>query len=324
MISRRDFLAAAGGALLASACSRGAGERGVVRFGVMANLTHAPALAGLASGRIARALGSSRLETRAFRAGPRVAEALLGGAVDIATAGPAAIVTTHARHPKAFRILAGVCSGGASLVVAKSARVSSASDLRGKALATPQIGSTQDVALRKWLRAQGLETTARGGDVTVHALASSDIRTQLMRGQLAGAWLPEPWPTRVVGEGVATRTIDERTLWPGGLFPTALLVASSAFVEARPDEARAVVNGLREEVRRAHEDARSTEDDAYAEVKRLVTNAGPRALFHDAWSFVDFTDDPLAPAIETFADDAHALGLAPKVACAPLFAPLRA
>ncbi len=299
-------------------CSRGgAGEPGVVRLGIMANLTHAPALVGVHSGRIERALGGARLDTRVFRAGPRVVEALLGGAIDVGTTGPAPVVTMYARHPDAFRVILGVASGGASLVFATHAGISAPRDLRGKTLATPQIGCTQDVALKKWLAANGL-SIARG-DVHVTALASPDIRAQVMRGGLAGAWLPEPWGTRLVSEGAASRYLDERTLWHDGRFPTALALARTDFMRTRAAEIQLLRAALAEEVRRANEDPAAYEDETYAAMKALAGNPGPRELLHQAWSMVDFTTDPLPDGVAAFAEDAHALGLVPEVACARLF-----
>jgi NitT/TauT family transport system substrate-binding protein len=322
-ISRRAFVGGLAG-LAAAGCARAGGEPGVVRFGLMANLTHAPALAGLASGRIAKALGATRLTSRTFRAGPRVLEALLGGAIDVGVSGPAPIVSTHSRHPSLIGILSGVSSGGASFVVAKGANVAQPSDLRGKTLATPQIGSTPDVAIRKYLRAHGLESKEKGGDVRVLALASSDIRAQMMRGRIDGAWLPEPWATRLVGELGAVRFVDERSLWPGGKFPTALLITRADFLRARPAEVRTIVEAVRAEVERAVTTPATTEEEAYGEIERLVTNAGPRPLFHEAWKLLDFTNDPLPDAVETFAKDAFDLGLVPRTTCAAMFDRARA
>jgi NitT/TauT family transport system substrate-binding protein len=322
VISRRELVMGAAAAALAGCSRGGAGEPGIVRLGIMANLTHAPALVGAHSGRLEKALGGARLETRVFRAGPRVVEALVGDAIDVGTTGPAPVVTMYARHPDAFRVIQGVASGGASLVFAKAAGATTASDLRGKTLATPQIGCTQDVALKKWLAANGL-SIARG-DVSVTALASPDIRAQVMRGGLAGAWLPEPWGTRLVMEGSATRILDERTLWPDGRFPTALAVSRTAFMRARAAEVERLRGALADEVRRAKDDPSGYEDETYAAMKALAGNPGPRQLLHEAWSMVDFTVDPLPEGVAAFANDAHALGLVPKVACAGLFTSTKA
>jgi NitT/TauT family transport system substrate-binding protein len=317
VISRRELLVGAAAAALVGCSRGGAGEPGVVRLGIMANLTHAPALVGVHSGRFERALGGARLETRIFRAGPRVVEALLGDAIDVGTTGPAPVVTMYARHPDAFRVILGVASGGASLVFAKQWGITAPNDLRGKTLATPQIGCTQDVALKKWLAANGL-SLARG-DVNVTALASPDIRAQVIRGGLAGAWVPEPWGTRLVTEGAATRFLDERTLWPDGRFPTALALARTGFMRTRALEVERLRAALADEVRRAKDDPAAYEEEAYVAMKALAGNPGPRELLHAAWPMVDFTIDPLPEGVAAFAQDAHALGLVPEVACARLF-----
>jgi NitT/TauT family transport system substrate-binding protein len=317
MLSRRQVVLGAAGASLFAACaSRGAET---LRLGFMTNLTHAPAIAGAASGRLSEALGL-KVEATPFRAGPRVVEALIGGAIDVGVAGPAPIVYTHARHGDgALRVLSGCASGGASLVVARGAGIQGPNDLRGKALATPQIGTTQDIALRKYLRAHGYEPAERGGDVSVHALDASTILTEIARGALDGAWLPEPWATRVVDDAGAVRLIDERDLWPGRAFPTALVVARGDFVRQRPALAARVAEAIGAEVDHALAAPWETVEVVRAELGRLLGKALPRALLERAAPFVDFTRDPLPGALETVASDAAALGLAPPTSCRSLF-----
>jgi NitT/TauT family transport system substrate-binding protein len=273
----------------------------------MTNLTHAPLLAGLGSGRIAHALAPTVIEARVFRAGPRITEALLGGAIDVGTAGPAAVVIHHARHaPRGLRILSGCCSGGASLVVTRSSRITQASELRGKRLAVTQLGTTQDVALRMFLREAKLRDQAAGGDVAVLAIAPGTILDQMRRGDLHGAWLPEPWASRVVADLGAVRLIDERDLWPDRRFSTAVLVTRA---DAGPLQAFA--NALGEEVDRAIADPEATLHEAHAELTRRVGNPGTFSLFQKASAFVDFTRDPLRPSVERFGAAAATLGLCP-------------
>jgi sulfonate transport system substrate-binding protein len=320
VIGRRAILAGAGAAILAPACTPARGERGVLRLGLLANLTHAPVLAGLGSGRLAAALGATRLETRVFRAGPRVVEALLGNALDVAVAGPGPVLVGHAHHGGKLRVLGGCASGGASLVIGPKRIVHATDDLRGAALATPQLGCTQDISLRTYLRAHGLSPRDAGGNVDVYALSAPDILLQLARGELAGAWLPEPWATRAVDDLGAARFLDERDLWPGRRFPAALLVARSEFVAARPVEAEALRAGVAGEVARCSAASAVAEEESFAELTRLATNAGKRAVFHDAWARVDFTSDPLPGAFQAMADEATALDLVPRTSCEGLFA----
>jgi NitT/TauT family transport system substrate-binding protein len=321
MISRRALLGGAGAALLGAACAKPEGEPGVLRVGVIASLSHAPLLAGFASGRLARAIAPLRLESRVFRAGPRVVEALVGRAIDFGVTGPAPLVVGYAHHgAETLRVTSGCASGGASLVLAAAAGVTSPDDLRGKAVAVTQLGSTQDVSLRTYLRTHGLETTSRGGDVTIHALSAADVRTQMLKGRLDGAWLPEPWATRLVREINATRFVDERDLWPDRRFATALVVARCELVRARPSDAARFEAAVAEEVDRARTKPDESLREAYDEIQRLTTNAGKREWFSEAWEKLEFTIDPLATAVQTFAENAAALGVMPYVKCGALFA----
>ncbi|MFO0742001.1 MAG: ABC transporter substrate-binding protein [Labilithrix sp.] len=311
--TRRAFLGGLAAAALtgvtgyALARRGGRGERDPIRLGAMANLTHAPMLAGLGSGRIASAIGLP-VEARIFRAGPRVAEALVGDAIDAGTAGPAPIVVHHARHG-GLRIVSGVCSGGASLVVAKQSGIERATDVRGKRLAVTQLGTTQDVALRTWLKSAGLRDRAAGGDVVILAIAGATILDQMKRGELDGAWLPEPWATRIVSELDAVRLVDERTLWPDGRFSTAVLATRTAHTGA--DWSLRLEQALAEEVRRAQGDPEAAIAEAHAELSRRMGNPGSSKLFMKAAAYVDFTSDPLRGSIERFGESAASLGLAP-------------
>jgi NitT/TauT family transport system substrate-binding protein len=285
----------------------------------MTNLTHAPAIVGIASERIARALGVP-VESRTFRAGPRVVEALVGGAIDVGVSGPAPVVYTHARHGAGtLRVISGCCSGGASFVVASSSGIKGPQDLRGKTLATVQIGTTQDIALRKYLKAHGYEPGERGGDVTVHALDAATIFTEVRRGALDGAWLPEPWATRVVMDAGGVRLIDERDLWPNREFPTAIVVARADFVRSRAAMAARVVDAIAAEVDRARALPEETHEQTRVELGRLLGKALPRPLIDEASRWVDYTRDPLPDALEIFARDAADLGLAPPTSCKTLF-----
>ena len=316
-ISRRELLAGLAASAVGAGCR--SHDDGTVRIGFMTNLTHAPAIVGLASGRIERALGL-RVEPRSFRAGPRVIEALVGDAIDVGVSGPAPVIYTHARHGAGtLRVLSGCCSGGASFVVGQHAGISGPSDLRGKTLATVQIGTTQDIALRKYLKTHGYEPAERGGDVTVHALDAATILAEIKRGALDGAWLPEPWATRVVQDANAVRLIDERDLWPNRAFPTAIVVARGPFVRRAPAVATLIEKAFADEVARAAQFPEETRELARVELGRILGKALPRPLIAEASRWVDFTRDPLPDALETFAHDAWSLGLAPPTSCKTLF-----
>jgi NitT/TauT family transport system substrate-binding protein len=322
LVGRRAVLLGAVATFVgAAACSRPGGIPGVLRIGFLANLTHLPALTAIASGRLEGALGGIRVESRVFRAGPRVVEALLGGAIDMGLSGPAPIVIAHARHGAGkLAVVSGCASGGASFVVARGAGVEQAAHLRGKTVASVQLGSTQDVALRKYLRENGLAPTEHGGTVTVLAQSAPELLQRLERGDVAGAWLPEPWATRAVRELGAARLVDERDRWPGHAFPASLLVARRDFLATRPELAGSVCRAIVTEIDRALTTPAASETEAFSELRRRVGNPGSPDVFHEALRWVDFTPDAMPAAVSAFAADACALGLIPSVACDTLFA----
>jgi NitT/TauT family transport system substrate-binding protein len=295
---RRSLLLGAGSAALLTACRR----RGdVLRIGFMTNLTHAPVIAGIASGRLAKALGVA-VEARSFRSGPRVLEALMGDAIDVGSAGPSAIVYNNARHGAGtLRLLAGCCSGGASFVVGPASHIAGWEDLRGKVLATTQIGTTQDISLRKYLRQHGYAPAERGGDVTVTALDAATILTEMRRAALDGAWMAEPWATRLVREASAARLIDERDLWRDRRFPTALIIARGDYARAKPGRMVALAEAVAVEVGRARRLPDETRIVVGNELTRLLGKRLPDALLAAAWRYVDFTDDPLLDALDVIA-----------------------
>ncbi|HEY3819706.1 MAG TPA: ABC transporter substrate-binding protein [Polyangiaceae bacterium] len=316
VVSRRDLLVGAGAAALLAGCRTR--SKDVLRLGFMTNLTHAPIMAGIASGRIEKALGVA-VEARSFRAGPRVLEALMGDAIDVGAAGPSAIVYTNARHGAGtLRLVTGCCSGGASFVVAAASRIAGWEDLRGKTLATTQIGTTQDISLRKYLHQHGYAPGERGGDVAVTALDAATILTEMRRGALDGAWLAEPWATRLVRDVGAVRLVDERSLWPDRLFPTALVVARGAYGREHPERMARLAEAVGEEVDRAQRLPDETRALVGDELTRLLGKRLPDALLAEAWRYVDFTRDPLLRALDVIADDAATLGLAPPSSHATL------
>ena len=129
--------------------------------------------------------------------------------------------------------------------------INSAAQLKGKTLATPQLGNTQDVALRYWLKSQGLKTdTAGGGDVSIKPQDNGDTLNAFKAGDIAGAWVPEPWATRLVQEGGGKVLVDEATLWPDGQFVTTHIIVRTEFLKAHPDVVKEVLAGQPRRTRR--------------------------------------------------------------------------
>jgi NitT/TauT family transport system substrate-binding protein len=213
------------------------GQNLVVRVGTFPNLTHPQAIIGEANGWFERALSpEAKIEWKTFNAGPSAIEALFAGAIDMTYVGPNPAINGYVRsNGEALRIVAGATSGGAALVVRNDSGINQPQDFHHKRIASPQLGNTQDVALRAWLKSKGLKTRDKGGDVEVVPVANADQLTLFVKKDLDAAWAPEPWASRLVHEAGGRIFLDERTLWPNGQFITTQLVVSSKFLGAHPD-----------------------------------------------------------------------------------------
>src|SRR5437588_7733894 len=211
-----------------------------IRVGAFPNITHAQPMIGKANGWFEKAMGqNAKIEWRSFNAGPSAIEALFADAIDMTYVGPNPAINGYVRsNGEALRIIAGATSGGAALVVRGDSGINKAEDFHGKRIASPQMGNTQDVALRAWLKTQGLKTTDKGGDVTVMPIANPDQLTLFMKKEIDATWAPEPWASRLVHDAGGRIFLDERTLWPQGQFLTTELVVSTNFLQSHPDLAK--------------------------------------------------------------------------------------
>jgi NitT/TauT family transport system substrate-binding protein len=248
-LSRNSEAQAAGTA--ATAAPTPAAE---LKLGYFGNITHAPALVGVSQGLIAKSLGDTKLSTEVFNAGPAAIEALNAGAIDATYIGPNPAINSYVKSKgESISIVAGAASGGAQLVVKPD--IKSAADLKGKTLTTPQLGGTQDVALRAWLAKQGYKTNTDGsGDVAVNPTENAQTLKLFQDGKVDGAWLPEPWASRLVLEAGAKVLVDEKDLWDGSLsgkpgeFPTTVLIVNKKFAAEHPDTVKALLKGHAESV----------------------------------------------------------------------------
>ena len=173
----------------------GSNEKKILRIGYFPNINHAQAVIGLGNGDFQKALGNSiTVQPFLFNAGPSAIEALLAKRVDVTYVGPNPAINGYVvSDGKDLRIISGAASGGAVFVVRNDSGIKSPKDFAGKKFASPQLGNTQDIALRKYLLDNGYKTTDNGGNVTVTPVANPDILTLFLKKQLDGAWVPEPW-----------------------------------------------------------------------------------------------------------------------------------
>ena len=285
-----------------------------LRLGLYANLTHAPALIGVRQGIFARALGSGvTLTTATFNAGPDAVTALLSNSIDAAYIGPNPAINAFTQsHGQAVRIISGATSGGASLVVKPS--ISSPADLKGRTLATPQLGNTQDVALRYWLSRNGLRTTPEGGgDVVVHPEDNAQTLQTFRAGQIDGAWVPEPWATRLVLEGGGKVLVDERDLWPAGQFATTLLVVRTDLLRQHPTVVRRLIDGQVQATSFIDSQPAEAQRIANAAITEITGKSLSARVVAQAWTRLCFTNDPIAASLGVSAQHASRMGLLPNV-----------
>jgi NitT/TauT family transport system substrate-binding protein len=299
---------------LAAACggeddAAAAANSVTLHLGVFPNVTHATGLVGIEEGIFDAALGDDELEVSYFNAGPEASEALLSGAVDAAYIGPNPAINAFAKsNGTAIRIIAGATSGGAFLVTKPG--IASAADLAGTKIATPQLGNTQDVALRAWLQDNDLDSdTSGGGDVSIIPQANADTLTAFQAGDIDGAWVPEPWATRLVQEGGGTVLVDERDLWPDGDYVTTHLIVATTFLEEHPDVVKELLEGQVEANAFVNDNPEKAKADVNAQIKSATGKELQADVLDGAWENLRFTDDPIASSLQQSADDAITLGL---------------
>jgi NitT/TauT family transport system substrate-binding protein len=287
-----------------------------VKIGYFPNLTHATALVGLKEGFFQQELGSTKIKQATFNAGPAEIEALNAGAIDIGWLGPSPAINGYTKSDgKSLRIISGSASGGVKLVV-NPKKIKTLDDVKGKKIATPQLGNTQDVALLAWIKSKGWKVDAQSGkgDVSVIRTDNKITPDAYKAGSIDGAWVPEPTASKLVNEG-AKVLLDESTLWPQGKFVITNVVVSQKFLTAHPDVVEAVLRGSVKTNAWINANSDKAKADANDQLKALTQKALPAAQLDPAWKSIQFLDDPLAKTAQEEADHAVSAGLlkAPKL-----------
>ncbi len=275
-----------------------------LKLGYFGNVTHAPALVGVSKGIIAKNLGDTKLSTQVFNAGPAAIEALNAGAIDATYIGPNPAINSFVKSGgESVSVIAGAAAGGAQLVV--KPEIASAADLKGKTLASPQLGGTQDVALRAWLGKQGYKTTPDGGgDVKINPTENAQTLKLFQDGKLDGAWLPEPWASRLVLEAGAKVLVDEKDLWDKGEFTTTILIVSKKFAAEHPQTVKALLKGHVESVKWLNSaPAAEKASTINAVLKDTAGKPLPDNVIDRSLKNITFSVDPLAGTYKKLLQD---------------------
>lgn len=301
-------------AVAAAACGGGGKATEVdgavdLRLGYFPNLTHAPALIGVEKGFFTGELGPKvTLKMATFNAGPEAVTALFGNQLDITYIGPNPAINAYAQSKgEAVRIISGATSGGAALVVKPT--INSAADLKGKKIASPQLGNTQDVALRAWLGAQGIKVTKEGGEVTIVAQQNSQTLDTFKAGSIDGAWVPEPWATRLQLEGAGKVLVDEKTLWANGKFVTTHIIVRTEFLKKYPAVVERFLRGHVKAVDFANNNPTEAKTVVNGAIDKLTSKPLKQETIDAAWSNLEFTFDPIKASLLKSARDAEDAGL---------------
>jgi NitT/TauT family transport system substrate-binding protein len=291
------------------------GQSKTLRIGYFPNINHAQAVIGLGRGDFQTALGDNvEVTTQIFNAGPSAIEALFANQIDVAYIGPGPAINGYVRSGgEALRIISGAASGGAVFVVRNDSGINSSQDLANKKFATPELGNTQDIALRNYLLDNGLNTIEKGGNVEVLTAKNADIVTLFLTKQIDGAWVPEPWGETLVKEGGGKIFVDERDLWPPeGKFVTAHIIARPDYLQNNPDVIKKLLEAHINVTNWINSDKTAAIKAFNVELQKLTQKTIEEDVLNASLSRIDFMYDPIRLSLFQDASDAYNLGFLPE------------
>jgi len=281
----------------------------VLRIGYFPNISHAQAVIGLGNGDFQKELGDIKVETQIFNAGPSAIEALFADKIDVTYVGSNPAINGYIKSDgQGLRIIAGAASGGTVFVIRNDAGINSAADFAGKKFASPQLGNTQDVALRSYLLKNGYKTTENGGNVTVIPANNPDIVTLFLKKNIDGAWVPEPWGAKLVKEANGAILVDERDLWPNGKFVTSQIVVRADYLKNHPDVIKKLLEAHVDETTWINNNKDQATQIFNVQLEKLTGKTIPSDELQNAFSRIEITYDPIKESLYTSAANAFDLG----------------
>lgn len=299
-----------------SACKRGEDGQGSatdaaaskpfdVRLGYFANLTHAQAVLGVASGEFAQAISPNTLSTKVFNAGPSLIEALFAGEIDIGYIGPGPALTAFEKsHGEGVRVIAGAAANGVVIVAGPDSGINTLADLKGKRIATPQMGNTQDIAARHYLIHELKQVNADN----VLPVPNAEQSGMMSRGQIDAAWAPEPWAARLEAEAGGKVIAEEKDLWPDGEFTLTVIIVNPEFLAKHADIVEKMLGVHVQWTMRLQTNPTQQVAQLVEAMKSLTGKGLDPAIMERAISRVKFTNDPSQATFETMAQWAFDLG----------------
>jgi NitT/TauT family transport system substrate-binding protein len=275
-----------------------------VTLGYFANVTHAQAVLGVASGEFQAALGPTQLKTKVFNAGPELIQALNAGAVDIGYVGPGPVLSADVNSDgQAVRVISGSAANGVVIVASKESGIHSFADLKGKRIATPQLGNTQDVSARHYVTA----VLGQADSTNVKEVRNSQQSGMMARGLIDAAWVPEPWGARLINETGAVLVGEEKDLWPSHEFSLTVVVTTPKFLADHPDVIEKILTVHHRWTTRLNSHSADYADQLNDALVALGGKKIPSNVIGAALARTDFADDPLPETFKTMEQWSHDL-----------------
>jgi NitT/TauT family transport system substrate-binding protein len=274
-----------------------------VRIGYFPNVTHAQAVIGIARGDFQKAFGNNvKVEPTTFNAGPSVIEAIFAGHLDIAYVGPSPIINGFIKSKgDEVRVIAGAALNGVLVVGSKQRNITKLEDLRGKTIASPQMGNTQDISAKDFVVTHlKTDLKERGGDTDVTPISNPDIENLFAKNQLDAAWVPEPWGSRLVSKGYGVLITEEKDLWPSKQFALTNVIARREFLEKQPELVKKFLAAHVQLTSELQGNAAAFAVDLNKELKRLTGKDLPADVMQSSLKYTQFTTDPSAESFQAF------------------------
>jgi NitT/TauT family transport system substrate-binding protein len=285
-----------------------------LRIGYFPNINHAQAVIGIGNGDFKKVLGENvDIKPFIFNAGPSAIEAIFAKQVDVTYVGPNPAINGYViSNGEDIRAIAGATSGGAIFVIRAGTNINSASDFANKKFASPQLGNTQDVALRTYLLENGYKTVENKGNVHVLPAKNPDILTLFLKKDIDGAWVPEPWGERLIKEANGRLFLDEKDLWPDGKFVTGLIVVRTDYLKNNPDVIEKLLKAHVEETEWINNNKEEAIKTFNTELKKVTFQTIPEDILREALTRLEFTYDPIQQSLYKSANDAFEIGFLGK------------
>jgi len=281
-----------------------------IRVAFFPSIGHIIPIVGLEEKIFEKGIGEEKqIETKLFDSGPQVIESIFSGSIDVAYVGPGPIINGFLKSDgKDIKILSGAASGGASFIIQPNSGLESLENFDGKRIASPQISNSQDVSLRHYLESHDLKSIEKGGTVFVLNISNPDIYTLFAKGDIDGAWVPEPWATMLVQELDGIRLFNEEKLWPNEEFASVLLIVRTEYLENNPETIQKWVESHEKTVTWINSNPDKSKLLFSSFLIDYMGKSLPTKIIDESFSNISITSDPIKNSVIIFAERADSLG----------------